>query len=96
MEEAEIIADEIDVEAYFEMNVFPNPFNEQATLNIHSSIDEQVNVEVFDMVGNIVWKNNVPSNNNIAFGAELAQGAYIVKAMNQNGNQAVFRFIKSK
>jgi hypothetical protein len=32
----------------------------------------------------------------LAFGAELAQGTYIVKAMNQNGGQAMFRFIKSK
>ncbi len=96
VEETEMISNEINVEAYFEMNVFPNPFNEQATLNIHSSNDKQVNVEVFDMVGNIVWKQNVPSNTHVNFGVELAQGTYIVKAMNQNGGQAMFRFIKSK
>lgn len=95
-EETDMISDEANVDVYFEMTVMPNPFNEQATLNIHSSNDEQVNVEVFDMIGNIVWKNNVPSNSNITFGDELAQGTYIVKAMSQIGNQAMFRFIKSK
>ena len=78
------------------MNVYPNPFNEQATLKIHSSNDEQIDVEVFDMVGNIVWKQPVTSNTNINFGIELAQGTYIVKAISQKGNQAMFRFIKSK
>ena len=78
------------------MNDYPNPFNEQATLKIHSSNDEQIDVEVFDMVGNIVWKQLVTSNTNINFGIELAQGTYIVKAISQKGNQAMFRFIKSK
>jgi len=94
--EAESITDELNVDVYFDMIVMPNPFNEQATLNIHSNNNEQVNVEVFDMVGNIVWKNNVTSNTNVSFGIELAQGTYIVKAMSQNGGQAMFRFIKTK
>lgn len=78
------------------MNVYPNPFNEQATLKIHSSNDEQIDVEVFDMVGNIVWKQLVTSNTNINFGLEMAQGTYVVKAINSKGEQAMFRFIKAK
>ena len=96
IESSEIITSEINADTYFEMMVMPNPFNEQATLMIKSDVNEKVNVEVFDMVGNVVWKNNVPSNTNVSFGIELAQGTYIVKAINQKGNQAMFRLIKSK
>ncbi|HRG58661.1 MAG TPA: T9SS type A sorting domain-containing protein, partial [Bacteroidia bacterium] len=95
-EELEKINIQSTYDDYFDMTVMPNPFNEQAILRINSGSVEQINVEVFDMVGNIVWKNNVLSNNNLTFGVELAQGTYIVKAMNQKGNQAMFRFIKSK
>jgi len=94
--EIELTEEEVISSNYFEMMVMPNPFNEQATLMINSDVNEQVNVEVFDLVGNIVWKQIVLSNNNISLGKEFAQGTYVVKAINQKGNQAVFRFIKSK
>ncbi len=96
IESSETTISEINADTYFEMMVMPNPFNEQAILNIHSNNDEQVNVEVFDMVGNIVWKQLILSNTNLNFGIELAQGTYIVKAMSDGGKQAMFRFIKSK
>jgi hypothetical protein len=96
IESSETTISEINDDTYFDMLVMPNPFNEQASLMIKSDANEQVNVEVFDMVGNVVWKQNVLANSNISLGNEFAQGTYVVKAINQNGNQAVFRFIKSK
>ena len=78
------------------LSVFPNPFNEQATIVVHSTNNENINLEVFDMVGNIVWKEIITSNKNTNFGIDFAQGTYLVKAINSSGNQAMFRFVKSK
>jgi hypothetical protein len=95
-EETDMVSNEANVDVYFDMIVMPNPFNEQAILNIHSMSDELVNIEVFNMIGKMVWNQVVQSKTNVSFGVELAQGAYIVKAINQSGNQAMLRFIKSK
>jgi hypothetical protein len=95
-EDSEAMSDDIKLEAFLDMTVYPNPFNEQATLKIHANNDEQIDVQVFDMVGNLVWKQFVLSNTNVSFGNEFAQGTYVIRAINQQGNQAVFRFIKSK
>jgi hypothetical protein len=95
-EETAINPIKINADIYFELMVMPNPFTEQATLNVHSNIDEMVNVEVYDLIGNKVWDQQVQTNSNIVFGLDLAQGSYIINAINQNGERALFRFIKSK
>lgn len=74
--------------------VYPNPFYEQATLIIHSDIDEKVQLEVFDILGNVVWKQNVSTNTNVCVGLELAQGTYMVKAISASGSNSNFRVIK--
>jgi hypothetical protein len=92
----ENISEDIKLETFFDMTVYPNPFNEQATIIIHANNDEQIEVQVFDMLGNLVWKQIVLSNTNIGFGNEFAQGTYVIKAVSQEGNHTRFRFIKSK
>lgn len=96
----EVFSDEVltvdNKDAAFVLNVYPNPFNEQAILFIQSAKLENVTVEIIDLLGNLVSKQYVQTNNNTTFGSDFAQGSYIIKAISQSGNQATFRFIKSK
>jgi hypothetical protein len=83
-------------ETTFTLNAMPNPFNDQISLYINSSINENVSVQIFDLVGNIVWNQQVNTNENIPVGNNFANGTYIVKALNKNGKQDVFRIVKTE
>jgi hypothetical protein len=95
-EESESMINILIDNKYFDVMVMPNPFSEQAMLIIHSNNNELVKIEVFDIVGNRVWSQTLQSNINTEFGLNYAQGTYIIKALNQEGEQAFFKFIKSK
>ena len=82
-------------ENIFNINVYPNPFNQPATLFIQSSKSDKAQVQIFDMVGNLVWNEQVNTNTNVTIGNDFATGTYIVKVLNQNGEQAIQRMIKT-
>ena len=96
MEEVEMITDEIMHENIFSMNVYPNPFNQQANLFIQSSNNDKVQVQIIDMMGNLVWNEQVNTNENIFIGIEFAKGTYLVKVYDKNGNEQIERIIKAE
>jgi hypothetical protein len=81
-------------ENIFTVNVYPNPFNQQATLFIQSSKSDKAQVQIFDMVGNLVWNEQVNTNINVSIGNDFATGTYIVKVLNESGEQAIHRLVK--
>jgi hypothetical protein len=94
LEAEEMNAEEILNENIFKINVYPNPFNQQATLFIQSSNNNKAQVQIFDMVGNLVWNEQVNTNINVSIGNDFATGTYIVKVLNENGEQAIHRMVK--
>jgi hypothetical protein len=94
LEAEEMNAEEILNENIFNINVYPNPFNQQATLFIQSSKSDKAQVQIFDMVGNLVWNEQVSTNINVSIGNDFATGTYIVKVLNENGEQAMHRMVK--
>jgi uncharacterized FlaG/YvyC family protein len=78
------------------MNVYPNPFNQQANLFIQSSNNDKVQVQIIDMMGNLVWNEQVNTNENIFIGIEFAKGTYLVKVYDKNGNEQIERIIKAE
>ena len=95
LEAEEMNAEEILNENIFKINVYPNPFNQQATLFIQSSKSDKAQVQIFDMVGNLVWNEQVNTNTNVTIGNDFATGTYIVKVLNESGEQAIHRMIKT-
>jgi hypothetical protein len=94
LEAEEMNAEEILNENIFNINVYPNPFNQQATLFIQSSKSDKAQVQIFDMVGNLVWNEQVNTNINVSIGNDFATGTYIVKVLNESGEQAIHRMVK--
>jgi hypothetical protein len=93
--ENEITLDASINESIFNLSVYPNPFNQQATLFIQSSKSDKAQVQIFDMVGNLVWNEQVNTNTNVTIGNDFATGTYIVKVLNESGEQAIQRMIKT-
>lgn len=43
----------------FDLNVYPNPFNEQASLLVQSPNNEKVQILIIDMTGRVIWEEQV-------------------------------------
>jgi len=82
-------------ENIFNLNVYPNPFSQQANLFIQATINDKAQVQIFDMMGNLVWDRQVNTNENIALGNEFANGNYFINVFNQNGQHTSFRIVKA-
>jgi subtilisin family serine protease len=82
-------------ENIFNINVYPNPFNQEATLFIQSSNNNKTQVQIIDMMGNLVWNEQVNTNTTVAVGNDFANGTYIVKVLNETGEQSIHRMIKT-
>jgi hypothetical protein len=94
LEAEEMNAEEILNENIFNINVYPNPFNQQATLFIQSSNNNKAQVQIFDMVGNLVWNEQINTNTNVTIGNDFSNGTYIVKVLSESGEQAIQRLVK--
>ncbi len=76
------------------LSVYPNPYSGETNLMIQSPVNEKIQASVYDMIGNNVWNKQVNANENYMIGSEFAKGTYIIKALNNNGNQLMYRMIK--
>ncbi len=78
----------------------PNPntgsFSVKGTLG--STADADIAIEVVNMLGQVVYKNNATAHNGnideqITLGNNIAQGTYILNLRTANGGNNVFRFV---
>jgi hypothetical protein len=74
--------------------VYPNPFNEQASLLVQSPNNEKVQIQIIDMTGRVIWEEQVNANQKISIGQQLAKGNYIIMANLKDGAQQVEKLIK--
>ncbi len=95
--EAAALLDDIANDATsFDLMVMPNPFNEETTVLINTNINEVFDVKVYDVIGNIVFSQEIISNNKLNIGSSFAQGSYIMVATNQKNKRRTFRFVKTQ
>lgn len=81
----------------FYLNAYPNPFNLQGGFSITASETDQLNVYLYDALGNIVWQNKVSVNTYIQFeGNEFSSGMYLLSAVDKNGVSKSLRLIKTE
>ncbi len=81
------------------MNVYPNPFNgsTQVVYSIPEMLAGSATMEVVDMTGRVVSTATLNgANGTITFGAELAEGVYVVRIMCAEGVVDQERIIKTK
>jgi uncharacterized protein (UPF0218 family) len=79
-----------------DIKVYPNPFASQFHLNIYSSSDENVDVKILDITGQLIFeKHEMSISDNVMFGDGLASGIYFVQVI-QGEQTKVVRIIKSE
>jgi len=67
-------------------NVFPNPNNGSFTLNLTAALNEQVQVNVINSVGQTVKEISVATNKTNTVSLDLASGVYFLNATTATGN----------
>ena len=91
-----------NVAAAFDVQVFPNPNKGVFTLkgSMGTTVDEEVSVEITDILGQVIYKNNVVAHNgmineNILLSGTLANGMYMLNMRSETGNK-IFHFVIDK
>jgi hypothetical protein len=78
------------------VDIYPNPFTYDVTVNVETSVDEIIWMEIFDMTGRSVKRiNDVMPFQAVQFGNDLPGGLYIVK-VHQGDRTETARIIKNK
>lgn len=73
--------------------IFPNPFNENTTIYFEESFGENITVDIFDLLGNRVYRNNNVTGNSLKINAcQLNNGIYFV-VVTSNGTQQTARIV---
>ena len=94
-EEASLITeDNSDYE--FNVRVYPNPFAKQFRINIESVSDETLNIRIFDVLGQLIEKQNgIAYSTDVVLGSTVARGVYILE-VNQGDKMKLVRIVKSE
>ena len=83
------------------VSILPNPNTGEFTLNATCGVETtEVSIEVTNMLGQVIYKNNIIANNGainerIVLGNNLANGMYLLNLRSNTGNQ-VIRFVVEK
>ncbi|MFD2999547.1 PA14 domain-containing protein [Pontibacter toksunensis] len=75
---------------------YPNPFQEEITLQLHGNSDEKFSLEMYDITGREVWHlKDVQANQKLTIGKDLVTGVYILHV--STGKEAKqFRIVKAR
>ena len=80
----------------FNVRVYPNPFSDQFRLSVSSSSDDNLEIRVFDVLGQLIEnRRGVAFVTDISFGSKLARGVYLVE-VTQGEKTQVIRVVKSE
>lgn len=76
----------------FNLVVFPNPANEQITVSYELTKASQLNIELFDIIGNKISSSSFSQTSGkhqtIVDTDQLSQGAYLIKLSSEMGNSS--------
>ncbi len=67
------------------LRIFPDPSNGAFTLNIFSSIKEDVKIRIVNSIGEMVQESMVPSNTDMAVQLNVPPGIYFINAETSTG-----------
>ena len=85
-----------DVPQVLEANFYPNPFVKQIYIEFDFLPETDINVDIFDILGSVVWSNTYSSTDYIVFEPNnLSYGYYFLKVQ-CDGMQRVEKILKNK
>ncbi len=77
-----------------EINVYPNPFSDEITLELDIDEGEQVEIDIIDMMGKTVLKRIVTSSKSLIDLSTLSNGVYTISIFN-NGLVENYKLLKN-
>ena len=76
------------------VNIFPNPFNEEFTIRIDSQFEDIYELSIYNLTGTLIYSGiKIPSNMEIKFNKPLVQGIYILILKNKE-KRIIYRIVK--
>lgn len=86
------ISNSINSQLDFDVIIYPNPFQEY--ISIRFNRDENLDLEIFDLLGKIVFKKSKVNNEMKIDMQNLSKGAYLVKVYDLKNKFSSFKLIK--
>jgi len=68
---------------------YPNPSQSYFMLALRSSVRGNVEIQVFDMLGHIVYHTTGDVTDSFRFGQDFAKGMYVVKIFNKQETKII-------
>lgn len=92
-----IIEKEVIVDAFLELSAYPNPIENEGGFTVKSSLDNNVQVNLYDVLGREIFSKQFITNqyHQLPVG-DLENGVYLLTVVNTNGKSSSVRLIKTK
>jgi hypothetical protein len=84
-----------DVDANTVMEVYPNPFNSELILSMPGSSEEAIQVEVYDLNGRCVFREETAITENYVLQPTFGSGIYTLRIITRSGDAQSFRIIRA-
>ena len=68
------------------LRVWPNPFNSRVTIETGKTFSENTSIEVFDVLGRVIFKKNISSGSFTWEPDRLNSGIYLLRVSDKHGN----------
>ena len=70
----------IDINSELSFNIYPNPNNGNFNIQLNNPLNENVTIELFDAIGQLVYRSNLTNTNNHDFNLrDVSSGLYNIK-----------------
>ena len=76
-------------EALFMVKAYPNPTEHEFTLIVNSSLNEKIEIQLYDAAGRKIQTLSANTNETIRFGERLKTGVYIAKVIQANKKESI-------
>jgi len=82
--------------AEFNVRVHPNPFSSQFHLSVSSSSEDNLEIKIFDVLGQMIEnRTGIAFETDITLGSKLSKGVYLVE-VTQGSKTQVLRIVKAE
>ncbi len=90
-----ILNSKVEANANFNAIAYPNPYKDNFNIEVETTIENTIQIKVYDMLGKLIESKNTTSNEikDLSIGANYPVGVYNVN-VSQEGNNKTIRIIK--
>jgi hypothetical protein len=76
------------------ISIYPNPFDKEFNIDL-GKIASNAKVEIYNHLGELIYRDYNISSSLININIDAPQGVYILRIVNENGEQKELKIIKS-